>query len=108
MILDIVAAALLLTGAVSSVLGAWGLLRLPDLLARLQAATKPVTFGLLLILAGAALRAEPGSAAALLLVALFQLITAPVTAQLLLRAAYRTGAVHRDVLVTDELSPPDE
>lgn len=107
MITDVVAAVLLLAGATASLIGAWGLLRLPDLLARLQAASKPITFGLLAILAGAALRVEPHSAATLLLVALFQVITAPVTSQLLVRATYRTGAADPGVLVTDELSVTD-
>ncbi|MCU1661695.1 MAG: monovalent cation/proton antiporter, MnhG/PhaG subunit [Pseudonocardia sp.] len=103
-VLDIVSAALLLLGALSCLLGALGMVRLPDLLARLQAATKPQTLGLLLILAGTALRVELESAATLLLVALFQVITAPVISQLAGRSAYRIGAVRRDLLVVDELA----
>ena len=49
-------------GALSCLLGAIGLVRLPDLPARLQAATKPKTLGLSLILLGAALRVELASA----------------------------------------------
>ncbi|MGH3908528.1 MAG: monovalent cation/H(+) antiporter subunit G [Pseudonocardiaceae bacterium] len=110
--MTVLSATLLLAGATSCLLGALGLLRLPDLPARLQAATKPQTLGLLLILLGTAVRLEPPSAAALLLVALFQVLTAPVIAQLLGRAAYRSGAFRRDVLVVDELAdriaaPPD-
>ncbi|OLT14038.1 sodium:proton antiporter [Pseudonocardia sp. CNS-139] len=101
---DVVSAVLLLLGALSCLLGAVGLLRLPDLPARLQAATKPQTLGLLLILAGAALRVELESAATLVLVALFQVITAPVIAQLAGRSAYGGGVVRRDLLVTDELA----
>ncbi|HET6257475.1 MAG TPA: monovalent cation/H(+) antiporter subunit G [Pseudonocardia sp.] len=108
--LDTVSAAFLLLGALSSLLGALGMVRLPDLLARLQAATKPQTLGLLLILAGTALRVELESAATLVLVALFQVITAPVISQLAGRSAYRSGTVRRDLLVVDELArelPPD-
>ena len=101
---DVVSAVLLLGGALSCLLGAFGLLRLPDLPGRLQAATKPQTLGLLLILAGTALRVELESAVTLLLVGLFQVITAPVISQLLGRSAYRAGAVRRDLLVTDELA----
>lgn len=96
-------AVLLLAGAASCLLGTLGLIRLPDLPARLQAATKPQTLGLVLILLGTAARLEPRYAASLLLVALFQMLTAPVIAQLLGRAAYRSGAFHRDTLVIDEL-----
>ena len=101
--MSVLSAAALLSGAASCLLGALGLLRFPDLPTRLQAATKPQTLGLLLILLGTALRLEPAGAASLALVALFQVITAPVISQLLGRAAYRSGAVRRDVLVTDDL-----
>lgn len=104
MILDILSAALLLTGALSCLLGALGLVRLPDLPGRLQAATKPQTLGLLLILAGTALRVELESAVTLVLVGLFQVITAPVVSQLVGRSAYRSGAVRRELLVVDELA----
>lgn len=105
MILDLVSAVLLLTGALSCLIGALGLVRLPSLLSRMQSATKPQTLGLLLILAGTALRLEPDSAVTLLLVALFQVITAPVIAQLVGGSAYRSGAVRPEVLVVDELGP---
>jgi multicomponent Na+:H+ antiporter subunit G len=107
---DVISAVLMLLGALSCLLGAFGLVRLPDLPARMQAATKPQTLGLLLILAGTALRVELESAVTLVLVGLFQVITAPVVAQLLGRSAYRAGTVRRDLLVVDELAGkmPDE
>jgi multicomponent Na+:H+ antiporter subunit G len=100
---ELISGALLLVGALSSLLGALGLVRLPSVLSRLQAATKPQTLGLLLILAGTAMRVPPDSAVTLLLVGLFQVITAPVIAQLVGRSAYRSGAVRPEVLVVDEL-----
>ncbi len=102
--IDVVSAVLLLTGALSCLLGALGLVRLPDLPSRMQAATKPQTLGLLLILAGTALRVELESAVTLLLVGLFQVITTPVISQLLGRSAYRAGTVRRELLVVDELA----
>jgi multicomponent Na+:H+ antiporter subunit G len=102
--LDAVAAVLMLVGAASTLLGAIGLVRLPDLLARLQAATKPQTLGLSLVLLGTALRVELASAVTLGLVLLFQVITAPVLSQLVGRAAYRSGGVPADALVVDELA----
>jgi multicomponent Na+:H+ antiporter subunit G len=101
---DIASAVLLLLGALSCLFGAVGLLRLPDLLGRLQAATKPQTLGLLLVLAGTALRVELESAVTLVLVAFFQVITAPVISQLAGRSAYRSGGARRDLLVVDELA----
>ena len=101
---DVIAAGLMLLGALSCLLGAIGLVRLPDLPARLQAATKPQTLGLSLILLGAALRVELASAVTVVLVVLFQVITAPVLSQLVGRAAYRSGALPDDGLVVDELA----
>lgn len=101
---EVLASVLLLAGALQCLLGAIGLLRLPSLLGRLQAATKPQTLGLLLILAGTALLVPLVDAATLVLVALFQLITAPVLSQLVGRSAYRSGAVQPEVLVVDELA----
>lgn len=107
-VLDVVSAVLLLTGAASCLLGALGLVRLPSLLSRLQAATKPQTLGLFLILGGAALRVEMESAVTLVLVVLFQVVTAPVISQIVGQSAYRSGAVRPEVLVVDELgeAPP--
>ena len=104
MIRDVVSAVLLLSGAVFCLLGAWGLVRFPDVPSRLQAATKPQTIGLVNILLGTAVQLAPRHAAALLLVALLQLVTAPVVAQRVGRAAYRTGRIRRDLLFADELA----
>jgi multicomponent Na+:H+ antiporter subunit G len=101
--LDVVAVALMLVGAVSCLLGAIGLVRLPSMLSRLQAATKPQTLGLLLVLAGTAMRVPMESAVTLVLVALFQVITSPVISQLVGRSVYRSGGVRPEVLVVDEL-----
>ena len=103
-VMDVVAAVLMLLGGLSCLMGALGLVRLPDLPARLQAATKPQTLGLSLILLGTALRVELASAVTLVLVVLFQVITAPVLSQLIGRAAYRSGALPDDALVVDELA----
>ena len=103
-VVEVVAAGLMLIGALSCLLGAIGLVRLPDLPARLQAATKPQTLGLSLVLLGTALRVELASAVTLVLVVVFQVITAPVVAQIVGRAAYRSGGVRERALVVDELA----
>ncbi len=101
---DVVAAACLLAGSLSCLFGAIGILTFPDVVSRLQAATKPQTFGLILIVIGAALRMDVHTASGLLLVVLFQLLTAPVLAQIVGRAAYRADSIRRDTLDTDELA----
>ncbi|MFI0407307.1 monovalent cation/H(+) antiporter subunit G [Actinomadura sp. 3N508] len=106
---DVLTAVLLPAGAAFSAVGALGVLRFPDLLTRLHAATKPQTIGLLLILAGVAPQADSLSdATPLLLVAVFQLITAPVAAQTIGAAAYRSGAIDPATLTLDESSDPGD
>ncbi|WP_028474225.1 monovalent cation/H(+) antiporter subunit G [Nocardioides alkalitolerans] len=101
---DIVAGILLIAGALLTVIAAIGLLRFPDLLTRMHSATKPQVLGLLLVVAGLALRLrDPSATAILLLVAVFQMVTAPVASHMAGRAAYRAGQVRKDLLVADEL-----
>ncbi|MER7547780.1 monovalent cation/H(+) antiporter subunit G [Actinomadura sp.] len=100
---DAATAVLLLAGSSFCAAGALGMLRFPDLLTRLHAATKPQTIGLLLVLAGVAPQAgSVSSAVPFLLVAAFQLITAPVTAQTIAGAAYRAGLIDPAALTLDE------
>ncbi|WP_298560185.1 monovalent cation/H(+) antiporter subunit G [Streptomyces luteogriseus] len=101
---DTITAVLFLAGATFCLLGALGLLRFPDTASRLHAAAKAQTLGLLLILVAAAAHMPPRHAPVLLLVALFQLLTAPITSQIIGRTAYRTNAIDRDVLFRDELA----
>ncbi|WP_338899616.1 monovalent cation/H(+) antiporter subunit G [Streptomyces sp. TG1A-60] len=101
---DVITAVLLPTGALFCLLGAAGLLRFPDIGSRLHAAAKAQTLGLLLILVGAAVQLPLRHAPVLLLVALFQMLTAPVTSQVIGRSAYRTDALDHRLLLRDELA----
>ena len=56
MVVDVVASVLLIGGALLSLVAAVGLLRFPDVFARMHAATKPATLGLIAVLCGAMLR----------------------------------------------------
>jgi multicomponent Na+:H+ antiporter subunit G len=57
------------------------------------------------VLIGLALRLRSGGAVwALVLVAIFQMLTAPVAAHMVGRAGFRTGKVRNDLLVVDELT----
>lgn len=104
-VLDVLAAICLIGGSGLAFAAGLGLLRFPDLLARAHAAAKPQVLGLTLVLIGLALRLREGPAIwMLVLVALFQLITAPVAAHLVTRAGYRTGKVDRRSLLVDELT----
>lgn len=101
---DTAGAVLVLIGALICLLGVIGILRLPDVLSRSHAATKPQTLGLLLVLAGVALRLHSAmDVATLALIVFFQLLTSPVAAHLVARSAYRTGQIDHGELLIDEL-----
>jgi multicomponent Na+:H+ antiporter subunit G len=101
--IDVIAGILLVSGALLGTTAAIGVVRFPDVLSRMHAATKPQTVGLLLILAGLGLRLQDLSdITVLVLVALFQLLTAPVSAHMVGRAAFRTGLARREELAECE------
>jgi multicomponent Na+:H+ antiporter subunit G len=101
---DVAALVFMTAGAVLCLLAGIGLIRLPDVLTRMHAATKPQVLGLLLVLIGAGLRLRSvADIGTLILVGLFQLLTVPVAAHMVGRAAYRTGRTDREHLVIDEL-----
>ena len=100
---DVVAFGCLLAGAFLCLTAGLGLVRFPDVLSRMHAGTKPQVLGVLLVMVGAAIRLAGWSATwMLLLVAAFQLLTAPVSAHLISRVAYRRRHVRRDLLLVDE------
>lgn len=97
--LDVFSAVLILTGAFLAFTAAVGILRFPDTLTRMHAATKPQVVGLILILVGTAIQIRADANAwMLILVALFTTLTAPVIAHLIGRTAYREQR-HRDGLL---------
>lgn len=105
-ILDGAAAVCIVLGALLSLAAGVALVRFPDLLTRMHAATKPQVLGLLLILIGCALRLRTGvDITTLMLVGVFQLATGPVAAHMITRAGYRDGQARTDLLVVDELAP---
>lgn len=91
---DAGAAVFLLLGAFLTFSAGVGVLRLPDLLARMHAVTKPQVLGLVFLCIGVALRVRSWTAVTLLaIVIVFQLLTSPVAAQMVGRAGLRTGKV---------------
>jgi multicomponent Na+:H+ antiporter subunit G len=105
-LLDVVAAFLMLSGAVIAVIAAVGLHRLPDVYARMHVATKPATLGITLCLTGAAVRVEGASTATkLMLAVVFQLVTTPAAGHLLGRAAHAARAEVSEHTVLDEMRP---
>lgn len=108
-LLDVLSLVCLIAAAGFSVAAGLGLLRFPDVLSRLHAATKPQIFGLLLVIAAIALHDRSWmTLLALLPVFVFQCMTAPISAHMVGRAAYRTGQLDDESLVVDDLAPAVE
>jgi len=83
---------LLLAGTLFIVVAAVGVLRLPDLLMRMHAATKAGTLGAGLLLVAVAVSApETSVMARAIATVVFLLLTAPIAAHLIARAAYYSG-----------------
>lgn len=101
-VLDIIGMVLIGIGLFFDVFGCLGLLRLPDVYNRLQAATKCVTFGTCSIMVGTFLILGPTAAGIkALLAVVFIALTAPVSAHALARGAHAAGVKLWDKSVVD-------
>jgi len=90
--MSVVAAILMLAGALLSAVAALGLLRLPDLYTRMHAAAKAGPLGAgLILLAAAFASGDWAIAVRCVLGFVFLIATSPVSAHLLARAALRSG-----------------
>jgi multicomponent Na+:H+ antiporter subunit G len=105
----VISDALLLAGAVLTLLAAVGVVRFRDVLERAHALTKASTVGLLLVLVGAGTKGtiEVGGAD-LVLIGVLQLLTLPVAATMLARAAYRAEGIRNRIDTVDELADRPE
>ena len=90
--METVSGILFLAGAILGLLAAVGVLRMPDVFTRMQASTKAATLGLGCLLAGLAIQLpevsvviRAGSIGA------FVMLTTPVAAHVIARAAFLTG-----------------
>jgi multicomponent Na+:H+ antiporter subunit G len=101
---DVLVVAALGVGTFFLLLGSYGLIRLPDVLCRMHATTKATTFGACGILVAALLNAGwSGVGLRALLAVGFLLLTAPVGAHMIARAAYRGRVPLADRTTIDEL-----
>lgn len=105
--LDLFAGVLVLAGSALALTAAIGVVRFADTLSRMHAATKPQVLGLLLVLAGAAVRLRGNADVGMVLLAgMFTLVTAPVIANRVGQLAYREQAFRDDLLTKDEIAEP--
>lgn len=89
---DLIASVLLILGSLMSLLAGIAVLRFPDTMSRIHAATKPQVLGIILLMLGVGLRlGSPGVIGMLVLIVILQFVTAPVSAHLTVRVAYRNA-----------------
>lgn len=99
-----IAGVLLLIGTAFSFLAAVGILRLPDLYTRMHAASKAGTMGSGLMLVAIAIASMDGSVALRAFVGVvFLILTGPVSAHLLARAAYLAGYKPTELTTINDL-----
>lgn len=101
---EVITAILIIIGALFMFLGSIGILRMPDLFLRMSATTKVTALGVALMLLAAAFHFnEMGVAARAIAILVFVLLTAPVGAHMIGRAAYFTGVSLWQGTIADEL-----
>jgi multicomponent Na+:H+ antiporter subunit G len=103
-LLQIIATVLALLGTMLIAIAAIGILRMPDLFLRMSVSTKAATLGLGLVLIGTALYfSDLGVSTRAIATVIFVLLTAPVSAHMIGRAAYSDGVPLWEKTRIDEL-----
>jgi multicomponent Na+:H+ antiporter subunit G len=102
---ELVSSILMIVGAVFILLASIGLLRLPDLFTRMQAATKAAVLGAACMLLAMAFHFshDLGTVARSVATLAFIFLTAPVAAHMIARAAYFLGVPMWQGSVLDDL-----
>lgn len=83
-----VADVLVVIGVFVVTIGVYGMIRMPDTFTRLHAASKAVFLGVISLMAASTLTGEPEIILRVLLITFFLLVTTPVSAHVIGRAAY--------------------
>lgn len=105
LLVNLTVSALMLVGAAFTLVASIGILRLPDLYTRMHAASKAGTLGSGVFLLGLALYAQDHATVSRALAAIvFFLLTAPISAHLLAKAAYAAGYRLWEGSVHDEMA----
>lgn len=100
---DIAGEILIIIGVLFDIFGCIGLVRFPDVYNRLQASTKCVTLGTIMLLAGVALiSAEGPTSAKAIICAVFILITSPTAAHAIAKGSYASGVKLWEESVVDK------
>jgi len=100
---DIIGYILIIVGILFDIFGCIGLVRFPDVYNRLQASTKCVTLGTILLLVGVAVISGLGATSAKAIIcAVFILITSPTAAHAIAKGAYASGVALWENSVVDK------
>lgn len=106
-VLSLVSAALMLIGALFALAAAIGIVRLPDLYTRMHAAAKAGSVGSGLMLLALAAHSDLAIATRAIAALVFFLLTAPISAHLLAKAAYSVGYRMADISIRDDMKGQD-
>jgi multicomponent Na+:H+ antiporter subunit G len=87
----LLADALVVLGVLVMTVGVYGVVRMPDAYTRLHAASKTVVLGMMPLLLASAFTGDRGVILRVILIGLFLLVTTPVSAHMVGRAAYLRG-----------------
>lgn len=94
--------ALVVFGVLIMTIGVYGVIRMPDTYTRLHAASKVVVLGLISLLAASTVTGDPAFLARVALIGAFLLLTTPVSAHVIGKAAYQRHEKMRAQDAVDE------
>lgn len=106
---DLLTAVLLTVGTLFTVIAAVGILRMPDFYMRISASTKASTLGATFILGATALYFRDAAVSGKIIVIIaFIILTTPVAAHMIGRAAHRSGVPLWKGSIRDDLAASQE
>ena len=88
---SLLADVLVVLGVFIMTVGVYGMVRLPDTYTRLHATSKAVVLGVIVLLAASVVTGDPEIVYRVFLIAVFLILTTPVSAHVIARAAYWRG-----------------
>ncbi|MBM7416364.1 MULTISPECIES: monovalent cation/H(+) antiporter subunit G [Nocardiaceae] len=104
LVADIISGTMIILGSILALTAAIGVVRFPDTLSRMHAATKPQVVGLILILIGAFISLRGNvDIWMIFLVGVFTVLTAPIIAHTVGQVAYREHSSRDDLFMVDDL-----
>ena len=101
-IASLLADALVVLGVFIMTAGVYGMVRLPDTYTRLHATSKTVVLGVISLLAASSVTGDPEIVYRVFMIGVFLVLTTPVSAHVIARAAYWRGETMESPGAVDE------